>query len=36
VVAGVPSVCVDRIARSYVLVDTATLAWHKMDLVTPD
>lgn len=29
---GVPSVCVDRISRSYLLVDAATLAWRKLDL----
>jgi Icc-related predicted phosphoesterase len=28
---GVPSVCVDRVSRSYLLVDGATLAYRKMD-----
>jgi uncharacterized protein len=28
---GVPSVCVDRISRSYLLVDAATLAYRKLD-----
>ena len=29
---GVPSVCVDRVSRSYLLVDAATLAYRKLDL----
>jgi Icc-related predicted phosphoesterase len=29
---GVPSVCVDRVSRSYLLVDEATLAYRKLDL----
>jgi uncharacterized protein len=28
---GVPSVCIDRINRSYLLLDTATLAYRKVD-----
>jgi Icc-related predicted phosphoesterase len=28
---GVPSVCVDRVSRSYLLVDGATLAYRKLD-----
>jgi uncharacterized protein len=28
---GVPSVCIDRINRSYLLIDTATLAYTKVD-----
>jgi uncharacterized protein len=28
---GVPSVCVDRVSRSYLLVDAATLAYRKLD-----
>ena len=27
--AGIPTVCVDRINRSYLLVDTATFAWER-------
>jgi hypothetical protein len=29
---GVPSVCVDRVSRSYLLVDATTLAYRKEDL----
>jgi hypothetical protein len=29
---GVPSVCVDRVSRSYLLVDAATLEWRKVDV----
>ena len=28
---GVPSVCVDRVSRSYLLVDAATLSYRKLD-----
>ncbi len=28
---GVPSICVDRVSRSYLLVDAATLEWQKID-----
>ncbi len=28
---GVPSVCIDRINRSYLLIDAATLAYRKME-----
>ncbi len=28
---GVPSVCIDRINRSYLLIDSATLAYRKME-----
>jgi Icc-related predicted phosphoesterase len=28
---GVPSICVDRVSRSYLLVDRATFAWQKID-----
>ena len=28
---GVPSVCIDRINRSYLLIDAETLAWQKID-----
>ena len=28
---GVTSVCIDRINRSYLLIDTATLQFHKVD-----
>ena len=28
---GVPSVCIDRINRSYLLLDGETLAYHKVD-----
>jgi hypothetical protein len=30
--AGVPSVCVDRVSRSYLLVDADTFRWRKHDL----
>ena len=29
---GVPSVCVDRVSRSYLLVDADTFRWRKLDL----
>jgi len=29
---GVPSVCVDRVSRSYLLVDAVTLSYRKVDL----
>jgi uncharacterized protein len=29
---GVPSVCVDRISRSYLIVDAETFRWRKIDL----
>ena len=29
---GVPSVCVDRISRSYLIVDADTFRWRKIDL----
>jgi hypothetical protein len=29
---GVPSVCVDRVSRSYLLVDASTLVYRKVDL----
>jgi hypothetical protein len=28
---GVPSVCVDRVNRSYLLIDAETLAYHRVD-----
>jgi hypothetical protein len=28
---GVPSVCIDRINRSYLLIDAATLEYEKID-----
>lgn len=28
---GVPSVCIDRVSRSYLLIDTETLAYTKID-----
>lgn len=30
---GVPSVCIDRVNRSYLLIDTETLKYEKMDQV---
>ena len=30
---GVPSICVDRISRSYLLVDRDTFEWQKVDQV---
>jgi hypothetical protein len=29
----VPSICVDRISRSYLLVDRDTFEWQKVDQV---
>ncbi len=30
--SGVPSVCVDRVSRSYLVVDASTFRWRKIDL----
>jgi hypothetical protein len=31
---GVPSVCIDRINRSYLLIDSVTLAYSRRDTET--